>query len=57
MKAIDVGTTCIKNAGRDAGAEVVVTKMVDHNYAMVKGKMRKEKERKCAITHLSPLEK
>ncbi|MBI2079275.1 50S ribosomal protein L14e [Candidatus Micrarchaeota archaeon] len=54
MAVIDVGRTCIKKAGRDAGSEVVVTQILDHNYVMVKSKLRKDKERKCAIVHLEP---
>ena len=55
MAAIQVGRVCIKTKGRDSGEKVVVTKVIDENYVMVKSPTRKKKpERKCAVKHLEP---
>lgn len=55
MAAIQVGRVCIKTKGRDAGAKVVVTKVIDANFVMVRSPMRKKTpERKCAVLHLEP---
>ena len=56
MPAIQVGRVCIKTKGRDAGEQVVVTKVIDGNFVVVRSKARKNKERKCAILHLEPTE-
>lgn len=53
--AISVGRVCIKISGRDAGAKVIVTKMIDGNYVEVKSDSRK-KARRCSIRHLEPTE-
>ena len=55
-KIIEVGKVCIKLAGRDAGKPVVITKVIDNNFVMIKSGMRKKgtKDRKCAIKHLEP---
>jgi len=55
MAAIEVGRNCILTAGRRAGEEVVVTKMIDDNFVMVKTK--KGKERKSSIRHLESAKK
>ena len=52
MAAIEVGRNCVLIAGRRAGEEVVVTKMIDDNFVMIKTK--KGKERKSSIRHLEP---
>jgi len=55
MAAIQVGRVCIKTKGRDAGIKVVVTKVIDENYVMVRSPARKKKgERKCSVLHLEP---
>jgi len=53
MSAIKQGRICVKIAGRDAGEKVVITKVVDGNFVMVKSPKRK-KERRCSIRHLEP---
>ncbi|MFN3910111.1 MAG: KOW motif-containing protein [Candidatus Anstonellaceae archaeon] len=53
MSAIKEGRICIKLTGRDAGQKVIITKIIDKNFVMIKSPIRK-KERKCAITHLEP---
>ncbi|MCX8197142.1 MAG: 50S ribosomal protein L14e [Candidatus Micrarchaeota archaeon] len=53
--AIQVGRVCIKTKGRDAGTKVVVTKIIDKNFVMVRSSARKKNpERKCSILHLEP---
>ena len=57
MAAIQVGRVCIKTKGRDAGAKVVVTKVIDSNYVKVRSPARKKTpERKCSVLHLEPTE-
>ncbi|MBN2121468.1 50S ribosomal protein L14e [Candidatus Micrarchaeota archaeon] len=52
MAAIEEGRICVKNMGRDSGEEVVITKIVDDNYVMVKD--AKGQESKVSIRHLEP---
>jgi len=55
MAAIQVGRVCIKTKGRDSGVKVVVTKVIDENYVMIRSPARKKKgERKCSVLHLEP---
>jgi len=56
MAAIQVGRVCIKTKGRDSGEKVVVTKVIDANFVMVRSPARKKGERKCAVLHLEPTE-
>ncbi|MEM4554725.1 MAG: hypothetical protein QXT25_02645 [Candidatus Anstonellaceae archaeon] len=57
MAAIQVGRVCIKTKGRDAGQKVVVTKIIDKNFVMIRSQARKKKpERKCSVLHLEPTE-
>ncbi len=55
MAAIEVGRVCVKTAGRDAGKQAVVVKLVDKNFAIIDGKHIKR--RKCNLIHLFPTEK
>ena len=54
MAAIQVGRVCVKTKGRDSGEKVVVTKVIDENYVMIRSPMRKKGDRKCAVIHLEP---
>lgn len=54
MAAIQVGRVCIKTKGRDSGEKVVVTKVIDENYVMIRSPARKKGDRKCAVLHLEP---
>ena len=51
MAAIKEGVVCTMKAGRRAGEEVTITKIIDRNFVMVQGK---KKERKVAVSHLQP---
>lgn len=51
---IEVGRICIKLAGRDAGGECVIVDVLDDNYVLIDGNVRR---RKCNIAHLEPTEK
>lgn len=53
MAAIDVGRECIKLRGRDAGAKVIVAKVLDKNFVEIKDS--KGKASKCNVRHLEPL--
>jgi len=48
---IEVGRVCVKIAGRDAGKKAVVIDILDSNYVMIDGEVRR---RKCNIEHLEP---
>lgn len=54
MAAIQVGRVCVKTKGRDSGEKVVVTKIVDENFVMVRSPIRKKGDRKCSVLHLEP---
>lgn len=49
---LDVGRICVKTAGRDAGKEGVVLKLLDNNYVLLDGNTRRKK---VNISHLEPL--
>ncbi len=51
--AMDVGRVCVKIAGREAGKKCVVVDILDKNYALVDGEV---KRKKCNMDHLEPLD-
>jgi len=51
---IDVGRICVKLCGRDAGKKCVVVEVIDNNYVLIDGDVRR---RKCNMKHLEPLDK
>lgn len=51
---IEIGRLCIKLAGRDAGRECVIVDVLDDNYVLIDGNVRR---RKCNILHLEPMAK
>ena len=56
MAAIEVGRICVKTKGRDSGEKVVITKVIDDSYVMIRSPARKKGDRKCAVLHLEPTE-
>ena len=50
---MDVGQTCIKTAGREAGKTCVVVDKVDENFVTVTGPQ--VKRRRCNVAHLEKL--
>lgn len=50
---IEVGRLCVKIAGREAGKKCVIVDVLDKNYAMIDGEVRRKK---CNIAHLEPLD-
>ena len=50
----DIGTVCVKLAGRDAGKTCVVVDIIDDNHVLIDGETRR---RKCNASHLEPLKK
>ena len=48
---IEVGRICVKLAGRDAGKKCVIIDVLDKNFVMIDGGVRR---RKCNIDHLEP---
>ncbi len=54
LAAIEVGRVCIKTAGREAGKVCVIVDVLDKNFVVVDGFV---KRRRCNIKHLEPTEK
>lgn len=48
----EVGTICIKIAGRDSGLKCVIVEVLDNNFVLIDGQTRR---RKCNVKHLEPL--
>lgn len=55
MPAIEKGRICVLRAGRRAGEEVAITKVVTDNFALVR--LKNGKERKVAVSQLEPTER
>ena len=51
---IEVGRLCVKIAGRDAGLKGIIVEILDGNYVLIDGQVRR---RKCNILHVEPLNK
>lgn len=49
---IEIGRVCIKVAGRDAGNVAVVIDVLDKNYVLLDGNVRRKK---CNTCHLEPM--
>lgn len=50
---IEIGRLCVKIAGREASKKCVVVDILDKNFVLIDGQV---KRRKCNIQHLEPLE-
>ncbi len=50
---IEIGRLVVKTAGRDSGKKGLVIDIIDENYAMIDGQVRRKK---CNINHIEPLE-
>ncbi len=53
QEMIELGRVCIKIAGREAMKKCVVVKVLDENFVLIDGQV---KRRKCNISHLEPLQ-
>jgi len=51
---IEIGRVCLKTVGREAGKICVIVDIIDKNYVLIDGEVRRKK---CNITHLEPLDK
>ncbi len=49
---MEIGTVCVKIAGRDAGLKCVVIEDLGKNLVLIDGQTRR---RKCNVAHLEPL--
>jgi len=49
---LDVGRLCVKIAGREAGSKCVIVEVVDDNFVLVDGNVRRKR---CSTSHLEPL--
>ena len=47
----DIGTVCVKLAGRDAGKRCVIVDTIDDSFVIIDGQTRR---RKCNVLHLQP---
>lgn len=52
MGLYDIGTICVKIAGRDANKRCVIVELIDANTVLIDGETRR---RKCNVRHLEPL--
>jgi len=50
---IEIGRLVVKISGRDAGGKAVIIDVIDDNYVLIDGQVRR---RKCNIKHIEPLE-
>ena len=50
---IEIGRVCIKIAGREAGKKCAVADIIDDNYVLIDGDVRRKR---CNVKHLEPLE-
>ena len=59
MPAIEVGSVCVKIAGREAGKKCVVVDVIDKNFVLVTGpqKVNGVKRRRVNINHIEPTSK
>jgi len=54
MAAIEVGRVCIKTLGREAGNTCVIVEVLDKNFVVVDGNI---KRRRCNVKHVEPTDK
>lgn len=47
----NIGTVCVKLAGRDAGKRCVIVDVLDDSFVLIDGQTRR---RKCNVLHLEP---
>jgi len=50
---IEIGRICLKIAGRDAGGKCVILDILDDNFVLVDGQVRRKK---CNMKHIEPLD-
>ncbi len=55
MRALEVGSVCVKTTGREAGNRAVVLDNVDDKFVLILGP--KVRKRKCNVLHLIPIGK
>ncbi|HLC92557.1 MAG TPA: 50S ribosomal protein L14e [archaeon] len=55
MRALEVGSVCVKTTGREAGNRAVVIDTVDEKFVLIQGP--RVRKRKCNILHLIPIGK
>src|SRR3989344_2096156 len=51
---IEIGRLCVKIAGRDAGKKGIVINILDKNYVLIDGEVRRKR---CNVAHIEPLDK
>lgn len=49
---LEIGRVCVKIAGREAGSKCVIVEVVDKNFVVIDGNLRRKR---CNIAHLEPL--
>jgi large subunit ribosomal protein L14e len=48
----EIGRLCVKIAGRETGSKVVIVDVIDKNFVLIDGQV---KRKRCNISHLEPL--
>lgn len=48
----EIGRLCVKIAGRQTGSKVVIIDILDKNFVLIDGQV---KRKRCNISHLEPL--
>jgi len=51
---LEIGRLCVKTTGRDARGKCVIVDIINDNYVLIDGQVRR---RKCNVNHLEPLDK
>lgn len=51
---IEIGTLCVKTAGRDGNNYCIVVDKIDDHFVLIDGNVRRKK---CNISHLEPIKK
>lgn len=49
---MQIGRICVKTAGREAGKKACVVDVIDKNYVLIDGQV---KRKRCSVMHLEPL--
>ena len=51
---LEIGRLCTKTKGRESGNIAVIVDVIDNNFVVIDGNVRRKK---CSISHLEPLDK
>ena len=59
MPAVEVGRTCVKITGREAGKKCIIVDVIDKNFLLITGPKQVNgiKRRRVNVSHVEPTEK